>query len=157
MILAFLKKLVPIWVFATISFVVNTSFVAIKKAKYASDKNLIGIWIPDETNGEFCLKKSKQFETDNFGIEFKKDGKLVVRRLPTGVCGNCLMNNAYDYGFYEGTWERVNDSIIKTPGNFWGKWFQEEIILAKKSHHNMTIDYPPKYFYILGQEFILKD
>lgn len=152
-----MKKLVPIWIFATISFVLNTSLVPVKKVKYSSDNNLIGIWLPVESNGEFYFKKSKQFKTDEFGIEFKKDGKLVVRRLPYGVCGNCLLNNAYEYEFHESTWERVNDSTIKTPGNFWGKWFQEEIILSKKSHNSMTIDYLPKYFYILGQEFILKD
>lgn len=76
---------------------------------------LIGVWVYDTTQkGETAYRKSKAFLYDLPGIEFKTDGKLLIR-VNSSRCGTPPIT----YSKYEGSW-KILDSTIIIKSKYWG-------------------------------------
>ena len=76
---------------------------------------LIGAWV-ESGNESFYrfLKKSTGLDSNYYGLEFKSGG-ILIERKNSGTC----KTRPITYKNYDGTWERLNDSIISLESDSW--------------------------------------
>ncbi len=76
---------------------------------------LIGCWV-ESGNDSFYkyLKKSAGLDSNYYGLEFKSGG-ILIERKNSGTC----KTRPITYKNYNGTWERLNDSIISIEADSW--------------------------------------
>ncbi len=122
------------------------------KSKYASDRDLIGIWIPAEDS--LCLKRRKILPNEGFCMEFKENGDLFIRELHGYGCGYGIYSK--EWVDFTGTWCRLNDSIIQTPGKYWRDWLGTDIIIHRKSRNEISIKPAPAKVKIMGKTFTVE-
>ena len=79
------------------------------------DGPLIGVWNYSDTKDNITVyTKNTQFIEGN-GIKFNSDGTLVERKN-AGFCGTPPIT----YADYDGTWSKINDTIIEMKAAYWG-------------------------------------
>ncbi|MDA3821215.1 MAG: hypothetical protein PF450_01195 [Bacteroidales bacterium] len=67
------------------------------------------------TESAIVLEKVSSLPNDEYGIEFKSNGKLTEWKN-SGWCGTPPIS----YGEFEGSWEFKNDSVLSIESEYWG-------------------------------------
>jgi hypothetical protein len=79
------------------------------------DNALEGIWNFSEYDNDIQVFKRSQEFSDCHGYKFSS-GRTLVERKNSGWCGTPPVS----YADYEGTWEILNDTLIKINVGYWG-------------------------------------
>lgn len=91
------------------------------------NEEVTGIWeLSYRSFDTVELVKKNSFTKDAPGIAFQPEGKLI-RRQNIGWCGTPPIT----YGNFDGTWEKVSDSVINISHQYWGGTVAMEWKLVK--------------------------
>ena len=89
---------------------------SIKSQTENNQNELISVWVYSDYENEVIeYVKSKNFNKNESGIEFKKNGKLI-KRQNIGWCGTPPIT----YDNYDGSWEFSSDSTLTIIYDYWG-------------------------------------
>lgn len=119
--------------------------------KYVKNKELIGFW--HICDNDLVFERSKELGDSTFSLEFRKNGEFLVKQK---------INLSCSYGVYDsfvrehsGTWKRVNDSTIVTPGFSWRNVVpsSDTVYVLKRSRNSIQLKLPPLRVKILGKPF----
>jgi hypothetical protein len=80
-----------------------------------SDNPFIGVWNFSDYENDIEVFKSSQEFSDCHCYKFNSGGTLVERKN-SGWCGTPPVS----YADYQGTWEILNDTLIKINVGYWG-------------------------------------
>ncbi len=98
------------------------TILSFNKSENTINQNLIGVWVYEShQDKKMKLKKRFKFKRNQFGVEFKKNGKLI-RRQNVGWCGTPPIT----YGNVDGTWKANNDSLVTIKYEYWGGESEED-------------------------------
>lgn len=79
------------------------------------DSLLLGTWSYSFYEGDLTVYTRTPDFIESDGIKFKADGTLIQRKN-AGWCGTPPVT----YANYDGTWSRINDTIIEIKAPYWG-------------------------------------
>lgn len=83
--------------------------------KNYSDSELIGTWNYSFSEDEISVFTRGTEFIEGDGIKFKADG-TIIQRKNAGFCGTPPIT----YADYDGTWTKINDTIIEIEAGYWG-------------------------------------
>ncbi len=93
----------------------DINFYLINGFEYAINEELLGTWIFEEYKDDITvLKKSNDFHSDKYGIQFNKNLSLVERRNASW-CGTPPI--AYDN--FNGSWEMIDKNTVELNVDSW--------------------------------------
>lgn len=92
-----------------------------KDEPFAYPESLNGYWVnPVYSGQEITFTRSSAFNTNEYGIYFKKNRKLVERKN-SGWCATPPVS----YSDFEGTWKQ-NGNRLLLHLSYWGGWMDVE-------------------------------
>lgn len=98
-------------------------------------QKIIGTWTYHSYSEEGnTYKRLTALQTDAPGLEFQKDGVLIVRQN-AGWCGTPPIS----YSNYQGTWKSTSDSTLTMTYPYWGGTIKESIQILEMTPHSMNM------------------
>ncbi len=98
-------------------------------------QDLVGIWVNKSyENSQTTYVKHSNFKKNEAGIEFKKEGKLIVRQN-VGWCGTPPIT----YGNHNGTWEQTSDSTVTITYKYWRGIAKEDWLILAVSEKQLKV------------------
>ena len=92
-------------------------------------------WVFVDSNEEGLLYVSDaRFKEDKSGMEFRKDGTLVVRQN-SGWCGTPPIS----YGNFSGTWTAISKNEFALSYKFWGGTMNSTMTIVKLNKKELVI------------------
>jgi hypothetical protein len=107
-----MKKLSP---YIVILSLVLFSCTKNEDLKDYGDSPLIGTWSSSFYENELTVYTRTPDFIESDGIKFNADGTLIQRKN-AGWCGTPPIT----YANYDGTWTKINDTIIEIKAGYWG-------------------------------------
>ncbi|WP_282081451.1 hypothetical protein [Aquimarina algiphila] len=96
----------------------------IGKWSISPDKNEAGVW-----------KKVQKLNSNESGMEFKKEGVLIVR-MNSGSCATPPIT----YKNYDGIWKKTSDSTLVITHGFWGGKFKRCILIKMLDNEKLMFE-----------------
>jgi hypothetical protein len=86
-----------------------------EELKDYNDSPLLGIWSYSFYENDLTVYTRTPDFIEGDGIKFNADGTLIQRKN-SGFCGTPPIT----YADYDGTWTKINDTIIEIKAGYWG-------------------------------------
>jgi hypothetical protein len=99
------------------------------------EEMIIGVWVyKDYNDSSLVYQKRSKFNSNESGIEFKHNGKLL-KRQNVGWCGTPPIS----YENYKGTWKKSTDSTVTIRYKYWGGMAEQDLLIIKITNEKMLL------------------
>lgn len=105
-------------------------------SKFNLEDKIIGKWsISSDKNETGAWKKVEKLNSNRSGMEFKKEGILIVR-MNSGSCATPPIT----YKNYDGIWKKTSDSTLVITHGFWGGKFESNILIKTLDNEKLIFE-----------------
>ncbi|WP_299899777.1 hypothetical protein [uncultured Aquimarina sp.] len=112
-------------------------FVSFNKvSEFKLERKILGKWsFFSEMNEKGAWKKVEKLDPNKSGMEFKKDGILIVQ-MNSGSCATPPIS----YDNYDGIWKKTSDSTLVISHGFWGGKLESNILIKTLNNKKLVFE-----------------
>jgi len=115
-------------------------------------ENLYQTWVvTNNEKGVTIYKSAPEFENDNFGIKFLRNGEFIIRQN-SGFCATPIT-----YENVRGKWAKESNSIIKLDYSFWGGKIYQDIKIIELTQSKLLTRLVSEYTPDIENNLIIED
>lgn len=105
--------------------------------KLGENSGIVGTWVEGGTDGDVTLlQRAMELDPERYGFIIHEEGGFTEHKN-SGWCGTPPIS----YGYFEGTWEAVSDSLMEITVGYWGGTMTYQIRIVSLEEEALRIRY----------------